>query len=106
MKSLHLEPYVGKLLVAESKSEYEKKHLSVFREADPLCSDQVGRFSVGNDRNGNLTYLIWAKNRNSLVHELSHVVLDVFEITGIDPRGCGGEPFCYMLCSLLARVTK
>ena len=75
--------------------------MSIFGEPDKLNKAQTGRFSAGSGKKGDLQYLIWAKNRNSLVHELSHVVLDLFEITGIDPRGCQGEPFCYMLCHLL-----
>jgi hypothetical protein len=32
---------------------------------------------------------------------LSHVMLNVFELVGIDPREAGGEPFCYMLSQLM-----
>tara|TARA_R110000851_G_scaffold280255_1_gene433559 strand:+ start:543 stop:869 length:327 start_codon:yes stop_codon:yes gene_type:complete len=100
---LSLEPYFGNLYVAHTKEAYNNKHKSLFGDYDEIKPLMGGRFASANDKHGTLTYLIWAKDKNFLVHEMSHVVLDLFEITGIDPRECGGEPFCYMLCSLLSR---
>ena len=96
-----LSPYPFSVFVAPTRQEYETKHLQLFGEEDKLTSAQGGRFSYGKAKGGKGVYLIWGKNRTSITHELSHVVLDLFEMVGIDPRGCGGEPFCYMLCHLI-----
>jgi hypothetical protein len=61
----------------------------------------VGRISGGEGQDGMWTYLVWGKDQHDIVHELSHVVLCLFERCGIDPREGNGEPFCYMLSQLV-----
>lgn len=102
MKKLSLAPYVGTLLLAESVKEFQRQHVRMFGHEDDLEAT-AGRFR-GKDTDGRYTYLVWAKrepNSASLAHELSHVILHVFDRCGIDPREAGGEPFCYMLSQLL-----
>lgn len=101
MKELSLRPYNGRLFVAKSRRDYERAHAKLFKTPDVLTCAQEGRFSGGEGRDGAWTYLVWGKNLHSLVHELSHVVLHVFERCCIDPRSGGGEPFCYMLSQLV-----
>ena len=98
---LSLAPYPGRVFIVLTRAAYEKKHKSLFGCEDKLNSFQMGRFTGHRPDGGVWTYLVWAKDQSSLVHELSHVVLEVFDSAGIDPRGCGGEPFCYMLSHLL-----
>ena len=101
MKELLLRPYSGKLYLAKSRKEYEKKHLVLFGSVDTLDKAQRGRMAGGVASNGVWVYLIWAKTNPQLAHELSHVLLNVFLCGGMDPRECNGEPFCYMLSQLL-----
>ncbi len=101
MKELSLRPYHGRLFVAYSRKEYEKAHVTVFKEPDVLTCAHEGRFAGGEGRDGMWTYLIWGKRQHNLAHELSHVVLHVFERCGIDPREGRGEPFCYLLSQLM-----
>lgn len=101
MKELSLRPYNGRLFVAKSRKEYERQHVSLFKQADILSCDQAGRFTGGEGKDGMWTYLIWAGSTHHLAHEISHVVLHVFERCGIDPREALGEPFCYMLSQLM-----
>lgn len=101
MKELSLRPYNGRLFLASSRKDYEKGHQKLFRTADVLNCAQCGRFTGGEGKDGLWTYLIWAKGPPQLAHELSHVVLHVFERVGIDPRESLGEPFCYMLTQLI-----
>jgi len=105
MKELSLRPYHGRLFMVKTAKEYEKAHLKLFKTPDVLTCAQDGRFSgscsVGEGKGGIWTYLVWGKHTYTLAHELSHVVLHVFERSGIDPREAGGEPFCYMLSQLL-----
>jgi len=101
VKELSLRPYNGRLFVAKTKKDYEQAHLDLFKKPDILYCDQGGRFSGGCGKDDKWTYLVWAKDLSALVHELSHVVLHVFERCGIDPISGGGEPFCYMLSQLV-----
>lgn len=101
MQELSLRPYHGRLFVARTRKEYERGHQKLFKTPDELTCAHEGRFTGGEGKDGMWTYLIWAKAPHTLAHEVSHVVLHVFERCGIDPREGGGEPFCYMLSQLL-----
>lgn len=106
MKELSLRPYNGRLFVVFSPKEYEKMHEKLFKTPDVLTCAQEGRFSGGEGNDGLWTYLVWGNRNHNLVHELSHVVLHVFERCGIDPREGNGEPFCYMLSQLLLEAGR
>jgi len=101
LKELSLRPYNGKLFVVKTKKQYEKAHKNLFKTPDVLTCSQVGRLSGGEGNDGVWTYLVWYSSPSTLAHELSHVVLHVFERCGIDPRECAGEPFCYMFSQLI-----
>lgn len=101
-----LRPYNGRLFIAHSANCYEKSHKEIFSSPDILNCGQEGRFSGGEGKDGLWTYLIWAEEPHTLAHELSHVVLHIFERCGIDPRESGGEPFCYMLSQLLMEALE
>lgn len=101
MKELSLRPYHGRLFVAKSAKDYELAHKKVFKGTDLLSCAQAGRFAGGEGKDGMWTYLVWGKTPHILVHELSHVVLHVFERCGMDPVAANGEPFCYMLSQLV-----
>jgi hypothetical protein len=79
--------------------------VDLFNERDELTISQIGRMSgfvtEGEGKDSLWTYLCYASCKSTLVHELSHVVLHVFERCGINPCEGGGEPFCYMLSQLL-----
>ena len=104
MKKLSLRPYNGRLFVAKTKKEYEQYHIKLFSTPDVLTCVQDGRFSGGNGKDGLWTYLVWGKNSYIMAHEISHVLLHVFERCDIDPREANGEPFCYMLSQLLMEI--
>lgn len=101
MKELSLRPYNGKLFIAANRAEYEAAHTDIFKTPDVLTRAQCGRFSGGEGVTGLWTYLVWAKGKPQLAHELSHVLFHVFERCGMDPRDSGGEAFCYMLSQLM-----
>lgn len=86
MKELSLRPYHGRLFVTQSVKDYERSHEKVFAEPDVLSCAQEGRFAAGKGKDGLWTYLVYAKFHHTMAHELSHVVLHVFERCGIDPR--------------------
>lgn len=101
MKELSLSPYNGRIFLAKYKKDYERSHKKLFREPDVLHCGQEGRFSGGCGKDGMWTYLVWGPRPHTLAHELSHVVLHVFQRCGIDPREAAGEPFCYLLSQLI-----
>lgn len=103
MKKLSLRPYNGSLYVCPDEADYQRTHKRVFGERDvPLVgSGREGRFTGGEGPDGKWAYVIWYTSAATLAHELSHVVLHVFERCGIDPREALGEPFCYMLSQLI-----
>ena len=104
MRELSLRPYNGRLFVAKTRKAYEKGHRRLFKTPDVLTCSQVGRFTGGEGVDGIWTYLVWAAGPPQMAHELSHVILHVFERCGIDPREGNGEPFCYMLSQLMQEV--
>lgn len=106
MKELSLRPYHGRLFVVKTTKQYEKAHKKLFNTPDVLTCAKAGRFVGGEGKDGMWTYLVWGNKSHDLAHELSHVVLHVFERCGIDPRDSGGEPFCYMLSQLLLDAGK
>lgn len=101
MKELTLRPYPGKILICKSKKEYRREHIRLFGESIDL-KYKYGRMDGRMDGCGKTaTYLVWGCDTPRLAHELSHVILSVFELIGIDPKLSAGEPFCYLLSQLL-----
>jgi hypothetical protein len=103
MKTLSLRPYFGTVKVCVTHSEYQREYKKLFGENDSaLTEGKNGRMSGKYDEKTRCPiYVVWAKNRSYLAHELSHVILHVFELADIDPRAANGEPFCYMLSQLM-----
>ncbi len=99
---LSLRPYFGKIIVCKSKKKYQREYKRLHGEKDSgLTSASSGRMSGRQFDDKSPVFVVWAANPCYLAHELSHVILWVFEKAGIDPREAGGEPFCYMLSQLL-----
>lgn len=102
---ISLRPYTGRLFFARTARLYEQAHKDLFLEPDIInCTQTGGRFNGGCGKDGMWTYLIWAEKTHFIVHELSHVVLHVFDRSGINPVKAKGEPFCYYLSQLVEDV--
>ena len=102
MKTLSMRPYFGSIRVCKTHEEYQRNYKSLHGEVDiDLTTASSGRMSgrVFEDRPP--IFLVWAASPAYMAHEISHVILWVFEKAGIDPREANGEPFCYMLSQLL-----
>lgn len=108
MKQLSLRPYNGSLYVCCKEKDYQRAHKKVFGKRDvPLRSaGREGRFAAGCGADGKWAYLVWYSNTHTLAHELSHVVLHVFERCGINAHDSGGEAFCYMLSQLMLEAAE
>ena len=107
--TISLRPYLGTLLVTTTREEFTKACRRILGAEDTIRTGQQGRFMAGPNKDGSQTYIIWATTPHTMAHEVGHVILDLFDIVGIDPREAGGEPFCYLLSQILldiAHTTK
>jgi hypothetical protein len=93
------------VLYCKTVKEYQTQYKKLFGFLDEAMKDgyiRQGRMSgMRGDETKPMTYIVWATTPTYLAHELSHVVLDLFQLCGIDPRQADGEPFCYLLSQLL-----
>lgn len=108
MKKIPLTPYPGIVLVTTSREEFAKEYKRQTGEDGGHFSKSVtGRMQPFFREGFAPVYLIFYQGRvSTLVHELAHVVLRVFEDIGTDPCSGGGEPFCYLQAHLYEEVVR
>lgn len=100
--TLSLRPYPGIIKLCPNRKTFYQEHLKLFGEKGKDLTYNKGRMSGKySDKDHFPTFLVWAENSATLAHEFSHVILHIFDDTGIDPREANGEPFCYLLSQLL-----
>ena len=106
IQKINLRPYIGTLYVTRTQAQFRSAYKRLFADDDCGLSDNDGgRYIRGPHRQTRaLTYLVWAEEGRHMVHELAHVVLDLFETVGVAPCSSGGEAFCYMLGKLCEDV--
>ena len=110
MKRLTLRPYPGEILLYDNFEAFQRKYKSAnnghshIKDKREIWGTTVPLMRVGHAP----TFLVYCQRGKpaTLAHEFSHVILHVFEIVGMDPRTSEGEPFCYMLSSLLQEARK
>ena len=100
IKKISLRPYVGTLYVARTRKAYERAHIVLFGEPDELSEDTGGNTSTNTTVEGKLVYLAYADSPDLWVHELSHVVIHLFEYLQNPITSDNSEPFCYLLHTL------
>ncbi len=106
MKKISLAPYPGQVILAKNVAEFKKIYKQYTGEEAHVPKTTVGRCQPLEHDKYATTYLVFAGSVSDLVHELSHVVLKLFDYVSTDPRGNGEEPFCYLLAHLLDEATK
>lgn len=97
-----LRPYPGKVVICDRRKDFYREHRERFGFKHEPLGSRTGRMIgqvCGEEKR--MVYLVWADSPAVMAHELAHVVLDVFEMTGIDPVSGNGEAFCYMLSQLM-----
>lgn len=105
IKELPLRPYPGFVLVTRNRKAFERAAKELFDREEKLTT-HCGRFLAGPSWWHPYTYLVWWSTPDTLAHEMSHVILNLFETVGIDPICGGGEPFCYLLSQLVMEATQ
>lgn len=103
-EDLSLTPYPGRVYVFRSFDDLAAKYEAMTGRRYELRDEPMGGHFVylehpkGSDGG---RFLVCAGTRAALAHEFAHVILITFELCGIDPSGCKGEPFCYLLSQLI-----
>lgn len=101
MKKIHLTPYPGFVIVTRTRAEHAREFKKMFGYA---CDEKI-RSGLTTHTAGNYDFLVYAKDTPSLVHELSHVVLDLFQYIRSEPVEGNGEPFAYLMGYLFKAAT-
>jgi len=91
MKTISLAPYPGTLYVARNEKEFQH-HLKKLFQSE--IQDQTG--NRGSFWHCGAICLVWAR-KDSLLHELTHVALHIFDYISLEPSSGNGEAFCYFL---------
>lgn len=104
-QKLSMSPYPGTIYLAQTKKHYQTLHYKWFGELDysiPSIAEGLvrGEFIDGHG----FIYVIWASTSKTFAHEASHAILNMFQNANIDPREANGEPFCYLLSSLMKQA--
>ena len=109
MKTLSLRPYPGFILLFDDFKAFKRKYLKAYGMKHELDPQVLGTTATIAHSNGGRSYLVYAKRRANrratLVHEINHVALMVFEYIGTHPGSGNGEPFCYLVDHLLEQAT-
>lgn len=102
MKKLSLRPYPGEVWLCSTPDELKrrfKKHTGETFKAEIDEGGGITAFVSG-------IYLVYAADTPCLAHEFGHVLLDLFEFVGHNPTEGDGEPFCYLLGTLMEEALK
>lgn len=102
-KVLSLRPYSGAVEVYTSPEAFAAQYQDMhFEHKKTDLANTAGKFALMEHRTtGERRYLVLAPSVSTLVHELSHVALCVFEHIGADPREGNGEPYCYLIGQMM-----
>lgn len=106
VKESSLRPYPGRLFIAYTKRGYEAATKEIFGEVDKHDGSEGGKFNFSAGKDGVCTYVVWACSIPFWTHEMSHVVLHLFHRVGVNPVKSTGEPFCYMIQTLMEDVVR
>ena len=96
MHLISIKPYPGIAYYTSDKKDFRKTQKKLFGISEEVGKHLGGRF-YGEQVNGYWTYLIYATSNATIAHEVSHMILHMFDRIGINPHEGNGEPFRYLL---------
>tara|TARA_R110000868_G_scaffold408135_1_gene690368 strand:+ start:115 stop:420 length:306 start_codon:yes stop_codon:yes gene_type:complete len=94
------------MIVAKTAEAYRKTYERLSNEKSSLDDSYCGECSSIIIKGGKLRLLIYAKDVQSLVHELSHAVFFIFDHCGVHASNTNTEPFCYYIDHLFGEIVK
>ena len=97
--------YGGGVYLFTSQAEYAQA--LAFLKQSPAREGVAGcaRWLENQDTKDVMYMVGWFdKKPTTLVHEATHVALYIAEYVGFSPKAGGGEPFCYLLDTLLEKL--
>lgn len=106
MKVLSLRPYHGSIRVHRSLGAFRDDYESIAKTTYPFddCADG-GRYIKLEGSDGDIIWLVWGRTFRCIVHEITHILLHTFGHIGHNPTDGDGEPFCYMLSTLMDEIS-
>ena len=99
--------YGGVVDVFFTPKKLKQAYEYLAKEDIELPGDSAGLSTEFSNETEGRRYLVglFDKRLAFLVHELTHVALNICANAGINPQSSGGEPFCYLLDGLTERCT-
>lgn len=95
---LRIEPYCYSLIATD-----DRKTFSRLTGEDTIGS--LGMCSTHKKDNSILVLGVFDDEVATLVHEIVHIVLRVFELCGVDPIASSGEPMAYLTDNLFTKIS-
>lgn len=108
MKRIPLRPFPGTILLYRNYSAFAKQYRKLTGLAHQGEGAALGRtVQLAHQKKG-VNYLVYLKpgNLSTVVHEMAHVCLMLFDDIGTHPAAGKGEPFCYLLDRLFEEARK
>ena len=87
------------LMTNDAKRFWEAEKYFGIEDEDRACAGKA----VWVDGGKHFIVGVFDKSIPTLVHECSHVSLFICQRVGIDPQSGNGEPFCYLLDTMVGR---
>lgn len=102
-KTIQLRPYPGTIKLFD-----DLKHLRAYYKAytgnEYPYRDEAsgGRYvKLEGKLAKDAVWAVYGRKPHVIAHEFTHVLLQIWQAIGEDPREGNGEPFCYMLSQLM-----
>lgn len=97
-------PYGGNVWLFTDRKKWQQA--AEFCNSGAHVRKSVGLCLWAENTKGHQIYIVGVFNQNvgTLVHELTHACLNIAKHAGFDAGDGNGEPFCYLLDNLFARL--
>lgn len=99
LRKLNVHPYTANVWFTNSRQLHYKQCIKVIGPREELVTDASGVCSY-DDARLNLVIGLFNDSPYTLIHEIGHAVIDIFEGVGMPVNGDTSEAFCYLLDSM------
>lgn len=102
---LNCSPYSNVDVWFTNSHKLYSRQVEKISEDPPVLEDEAAGVVSSNDSRGRMVVGMFYPNSDLLVHELSHVVINIFHFIGMEINVHTTEAFAYMLESLYKQCT-